>query len=412
MHGLLAGLLTLVALAACSLPEPPRPTPQPTPVFVPRTDLRETVDPALPWPLLAPPGYKVELYARDLGEVRSVTFAPDGTPYVTIMNRKERDAGKVLALPDTNGDGRADATIVVAEGIDRAHGIVFREGRLYAAAVDTIYELIDRDGDRVAEERRPIVEKIPADGDHWARPILFDPAGNILVAVGSTCNMCQEKEPRRATILSYASGGEATSDPTGQIVARGIRSSVDMQFRPGTNELWAINHGPDHLGADQPPDQVFMVQQGAHYGWPYCIGDREPDLQAADLPEIVTPDGSPREIFCRDRVSAPALVLPPHSAPNGMAFYDGQMFPEIDGDLLIALHGSYAYLNTNGYRVVRVPIRDGKAGAPEDFIAGWTPAGATTWRGRPCDVAIAPDGSIFITDDFNGFVYRVSAVAP
>jgi glucose/arabinose dehydrogenase len=400
---------TLLALAACALPLPPQATPVPTPVWVRDAGLVETRDPALPWPLLAPPGFEVHLYAKDLGEVRSVTFSPTGIPYVTIMNRRERDAGQILALPDDNGDGVADRMILVADGIDRAHGIAFYQGQLYGASVAEVYHFIDADGDLVAESREPIITNMPSDGDHWARPILFDAGGNLLVAVGSTCNMCQEKIERRAVILRFPSNGGPTSDPQGQIVARGLRSVVDIVIRPGTSELWAINHGPDHLGANYPPDQLFLIEQGGHYGWPYCVGDREPDLQAADQPEIVTPDGSPREVFCRDKVSPTALNLPPHVAPNGMAFYTGAQFPaEYQGDLFIALHGSYSLANTNGYRVVRVPMRDGRPGAPVDFISGWTPPGSTSWLGRPGDVTMAPDGSLFITDDFTGMLYRVT----
>jgi glucose/arabinose dehydrogenase len=410
---MLTFLLASLALAACSLPAPPQPAPPPTPEWLSSPGLEETRDDALPWPLLAPPGFRVRLYARDLGEVRSVTFSPSGVPYVTIMNRKERDAGQVLALPDVDGDGRADRAIVVASGIDRAHGIVFRDGQLYAASVGEVYHLIDADGDMVAESRETLVSGIPAEGDHWARPITFDREGNLYVAVGSTCNMCQEKDERRAVILRYPTAGGTPTESKGQIVARGLRSVVDIKFRPGTNELWAANNGPDHLGAQQPPDQLFRIEEGAHYGWPYCTGDRTPDLQAADQPDIVTPDGSPREIFCRDKVAPPVLTLPPHVAPLGMTFYQGNMFPAtMRGDIFLALHGSYAYLNTNGYRVVRVPMRDGVPGIPEDFVSGWTPPGATSWRGRPVDVEVAPDGSLFITDDFNGFLYRVTYEVP
>lgn len=402
-------LVLALLLIGCTLPPPPSPALPATPELRREAGLQEIRDPALPWPLYAPPGFKVTLYARDLGEVRGIAFSPTGVPYVTIMNRRERNAGKVLALPDDNGDGRADRSIVVAEGIDRAHGIAFYKGQLYAAAVDTIYWLHDDNNDMVAESREPIVSNIPAVGDHWARPILFDNAGNIFVAVGSTCNMCQEKDERRAVILRYPSDGKPTTSAQGEIVARGMRSIVDIKFRPGTQEIWAPNHGPDHLGALLPPDQVFKVEQGKHYGWPYCYGDRQPDLQAADDPDILIPDGSPREIFCRDKVSSPALLLAPHSAPNGIVFYTGSMFPpEYQGDMFLALHGSYAYLNTNGYRVVRVPMKDGVPGVPEDFLSGWTPPGATTWSGRPTGVEVAPDGSLFVTDDFNGFVYRVS----
>lgn len=400
--------IVLVLLTACASLTPPQAAPVATVGSLPDTNAQEQRDPELPWPLLAPAGFQLRLYARDLGEIRSVTFSPGGIPYVTIMNRKERNAGLVLALPDDNGDGRSDRTITIAEGLDRPHGIVFYNGLLYVGTPDAIWLLRDADGDLVAETRE-LIAKVPGVGDHWARPILFDGAGNLLVAIGSTCNMCQEKDEQRATILRFPSGGAPTTNPQGEILAHGLRSIVDIKIRPGTEELWGVNNGPDHLGRDIPPDQLFLIEAGKHYGWPYCIGDREPDLQALDHPDIVIPDGSPREIFCRDRVSPPAMVLPPHSAPLGLTFYEGDQFPaEMHGDMFIAMHGSYSFANTNGYKVVRVPMNDGKPGLPQEFITGWTPPGATKWLGRPVDVEIAPDGSMYITDDFNGFLYRVT----
>jgi glucose/arabinose dehydrogenase len=351
------------------------------------------------------------LYAQGLEEVRSVAFAPDGTPYVTVMNRKQRRGGKVLALPDTNHDGRADKTIVVKEGLDRPHGIVFYKSALYISDPGAIYRLGDTNGDLAADTAEAIVTKMPAKDDHWARPFVFDEAGHVFVAIGSTCDACQEGNKQRATIVQYALEGSDPGARPASVFARGLRSVVGLAWRPGTHELWATNNGPDSLGPDLPPDQLIHIEEGKHYGWPYCYGDRVPDPNVLSDANISTPDKTPKDAFCRDKVAHPALLLPPHSAPLGMAFYDADTFPaEMRGNLFIALHGSFSFANTGGYRVIRVPFVDGKPGEPQDFLTGWTPPGATTWLGRPVYVAVAPDGSLFVTDDVNGFLYRVDYV--
>jgi glucose/arabinose dehydrogenase len=391
-------LLALLALlAACG----GAPTTAPTRVPIAR-------DSQLPWPLTVPPGFRVMLYARGLEEVRSIAFAPDGTPYVTVMNRSQKRGGKLLALPDTNHDGRADKTIVVKDRLDRPHGLAFYKGELYISEPSTISRLHDSNGDMVADTSEPLVSKMSTKDDHWARPFVFDAAGHILVAIGSTCDACQEGNKQRATILRYTLDGDDPGARTMTVFARGLRSVVGLAWRPGTNELWAGNNGPDSLGPDLPPDQLFHVEEGKHYGWPYCYGDRVPDPNVLTDVDISTPNKTPKDAFCRDSVTPPALLLPPHSAPLGMAFYDANAFPaEMRGSLFIALHGSFAFANTGGYRVIRVPFVDGKPGTPQDFLTGFTPPGATTWLGRPVSVAVAPDGSLFVTDDVNGFLYRI-----
>jgi glucose/arabinose dehydrogenase len=392
-----AFIIILLVLSACA--GAPAPSPQ------------SPSDSGLPWPLTLPAGYRISLYARGLEEVRDVTFSPAGVPYVTVMNRASRRGGKVLALPDDNHDGRADRTVVVAGELDRPHGIVFNNGQLYVSEPATIWLLRDTNGDLVADTREPIVENLPSADDHWARPFVFDDTGAILVAVGSRCNACQEGDKRRATILRFASGGTKSPDARGEIFARGLRSVVGLAWRPGTQELWASNNGRDGLGVDLPPDQIFHLEMGKHYGWPYCFGDRVPDPDVLQDSSIVTPDGSPKETFCREQMARPALLLPPHSAPLGMAFYDGTQFPpDMRGSLFVALHGAFDLANSNGYRVIRIPFVDGKPGTPADFITGWMPPGAKRWLGRPVGVAVGPQGALYITDDVNGFLYRVDYV--
>lgn len=417
----LLGLACLVlAVAGCgaapvAAPEPTAPAPTaPAPTAPAPT---ATAAPAqgrpVPFPLALPPGYSIALYADGLEEVRSVVFAPDGTPYVTVMNRDQELGGKVLALPDSDGDGWADEQILVAADLDRPHGIAWHEGALYVSDASTLYRLADADGDRVAEAREAIVVEMPTTADHWSRPFVFDDAGGVIVAVGSSCNACQEGDSRRATFIRAELGAQ-TAYADAEVFARGLRSIVDMAYRPGTQELFAVNNARDYLGPELPPDQLFLIEEGQHYGWPYCYGDRVMDPEVAVDHSIQTPDGLPKDRFCAESVKAPALLLPPHAAPLGLVFYTGEQFPEpMHGRLFIAYHGAFDLSNSYGYRVVSVPVGlDGALGTPEDFLTGFMPEGAPRWNGRPLDVNMAPDGSLFITDAFNGHLYRVTYTGP
>jgi glucose/arabinose dehydrogenase len=156
-----------------------------------------------PWPLELPPGYRISLYAQGLEEVRSIAFNPDGVPYVTVMNRDQAFGGKVLALPDADGDGWAERTVTVAESLDRPHGIMFHEGQLYVSEAGNLFRMHDVDGDMILDTRESIVTEMPTRGDHWSRPFVFTDDGAVLVAIGSSCNACQEGDKQRATILWF-----------------------------------------------------------------------------------------------------------------------------------------------------------------------------------------------------------------
>jgi glucose/arabinose dehydrogenase len=179
-----------------------------------------------------------------------------------------------------------------------------------------------------------------------------------------------------------------------EIYATGLRNAVGITFRPGTDELWATNNGRDWLGDDQPPETVYQVDAGDDAGWPRCHSG-----------QIVDPDyGQPSAC---EGVDDPAIEMQAHSAPLGLTFYTGEQFPEAyKGDLFIAFHGSWNRTVPTGYKVVRVPMVDGELGSVEEFAAGWLREDGSRW-GRPVDVLTAPDGSLLISDDGEGFIYRV-----
>lgn len=338
-----------------------------------------------------PPGFRIDVFARDLGRPRFLVADPRGTLLVSVPR-----SGQILALPDTDGDGRAEQPIPVIEGLDLPHGLAFHEGVLYVAETGRVIRVrYDPASRRAVGTPEVVVSTLPARGGHWTRTIAFGPDGRLYVSVGSSCNVCEEQDPRRAAITRYNADGSGEAR-----FATGLRNAVGLAFRPGTGELWATVNGRDWLGDDRPPELLTRVEAGGFYGWPYCIWEGERAVPDPDL-------GSPER--CRN-VARPSLLYQAHSAPLGLAFYTGSQFPaEYRGNLFIALHGSWNRSAPTGYKVIRVRF-DGSGPTAEDFATGWL-AGSRV-RGRPVDIAVGPDGSLFVSDDAQGVVYRITYRAP
>jgi glucose/arabinose dehydrogenase len=380
------------------LPSPtPTPAPQPTPIPeipsptaipaapTPAAEVVPTrvVPPAEP--IRLPPGFGISVFAQGLRNPRMMALGPDGQ--LTVA---ERGAGRVVRLPDRDGDGVADGVEVVADGLDAPSSIAFYEdGSLYVGETTRVLRLSAPDEEGVFQERAVIVDGLPS-GGHNTRTVLFSSDwATLFVSVGSSCNVCVEGDGRRATVMRYEPDGSGE-----EVYARGLRNAVGITFRPGTDELWVTNNGRDWLGDDLPPETVYAVRAGDDAGWPYCHSGR-----------IVDPDyGSPDAC---EGILAPAVEMQAHSAPLGLTFYTGQQFPgAYRGDLFVAFHGSWNRTVPTGYKVVRVPVEDGRPGAVEDFAAGWLRADGSNW-GRPVDVLTASDGSLLISDDGGGVVYRI-----
>jgi glucose/arabinose dehydrogenase len=313
-----------------------------------------------------------------------MAIGPDGVLYVA-----ERGADRIVRLPDLDGNGSADPIQIVADGLNAPSSLAFHpDGSLYVGETPRILRLSQPDAQGVFQERQVIIRGLPV-GGHHTRTVLFSPDGKYLfVSVGSSCNVCDEEDPRRAAILRYNLDGSGE-----EIYARGLRNAVGITFRPGAQELWATNNGRDMLGDDQPPETVNRVEQGDDFGWPRCHAGRIID------PEFGGTQG------CQG-VVPPAVEIQAHSAPLGLAFYTGTQFPEeFHGDLFVALHGSWNRSVPTGYKVVRIPFNGDKPGPVQDFAVGWLVNGAA-W-GRPVDVISAPDGSLFISDDSGGIIYHI-----
>ncbi len=337
--------------------------------------------------LRLPPGFVIEPFAERLGRPRFMTLDPAGTLLVSVPR-----AGSVVALPDADGDGRADRVATVVEGLHLPHGLAFAGGRLYVAETGRVLRFrYDPKTLRVEGPPEVVIPGLPPGGGHWTRTIAFSPDGRLYVSVGSSCNVCQEQDPRRAAILRTRADGTAGTEP----FASGLRNAVGIAFHPETGQLWAAVNERDWRGDDLPPDYVTAVKAGGFYGWPSCHtvkGRVVPD------PEFGGRDGC-------DRVTPPTVEIQAHSAPLGLAFYTGRQFPpEYRGDLFVALHGSWNRSVPTGYKVVRIRL-GGARPEVQDFASGWL-VGQRAW-GRPVDLVVGKDGSLFLSDDHQGLIYRI-----
>lgn len=336
--------------------------------------------------LTLPRGFAIHLYASGLEGPRFMAFDPSGNLYVTLTRK-----GDVLALPDKDGDGRADRAVLAARNLNRPHGIAFFGGHVYIAETGRVLRFRQEPESLVLRNKESVVPELPTKGGgHFTRTVVFGPDGKMYVSVGSSCNACLEEEQERASLLRFDSGGGNK-----ETYARGLRNSVGLAFHPVTGELFGTENGRDWLGDDLPPDEINRINRGGHYGWPFCYGIRVPDREFE------------RPGFCETTVS-PVVEIQAHSAPLGLAFCTGEAFPSrYRGGLFVAFHGSWNRTVPTGYKVVFVPFEKNRpVGAYEDFITGWQ-RGGSHW-GRPAGIVQGPSGALFISDDYSGAIYRVT----
>ncbi|MEO8486169.1 MAG: sorbosone dehydrogenase family protein [Betaproteobacteria bacterium] len=329
-----------------------------------------------------PEGFRIELVAR-VPEARAMTWGSGGTLFVGSTS------GSVSAV--TFPQGRAPIVRTVARGLREPAGVAFRDGALYVSAVSRIVRF-DAIEQRLDNPPAPVLvtDRFPGDGHHGRKFIAFGPDGKLYVPVGAPCNICEPDADR------YANIGRMNADGSGfEIVARGVRNTVGFDWHPRTKELWFTDNGRDMLGDDVPPCELNrLAQPGQHFGYPYCHGGTIAD------PEF----GGKRA--CSEFV-APAQNLGPHVAPLGMRFYTGTQFPaQYRDQVFIAEHGSWNRSRKIGYRVTLVSLdAQGRAVAYQPFAEGWL-RNESAW-GRPADVIVAPDGSLFVSDDRAGAIYRI-----
>lgn len=353
------------------------------------------------WPK-APEGFKVTEFASKLSEPRVIVRAPNGDLFLA-----ESRANRIRVFRDADGDGKPEVNEIFATGLNRPFGIAFypvgpEPKFVYVGNTDSVVRFPYKNGDtKVSGKAEMIVKDIPSGnervggGGHWTRDLEFSPDGKTLyVSVGSRSNNDDDKrETRRAAILAF--------DPDGKnerVFASGIRNPVGLATHPKTGQLWTSVNERDLLGDHLPPDYITHIEEGGFYGWPwFYIGPNEDPRYKGKHPEL------------KEKVIVPDVLLQSHMASIDMTFYDGDQFPkEYLYDAFAAEHGSWNRARRTGYKVIRVPMKDGKAtGEYEDFLVGFVTKDGNVW-GRPAGVAVAKDGSLIVTDDGSGTVWRVA----
>ena len=366
-----------------------------------------------------PDGFTVEMVASGFEQPRVIRTAPNGDLFVADSGSNEIH---VIRMQD--GAAAPGEKTVFAEGLDQPYGIAFyppgpNPEWVYVANTDSVVRFPYRNGDlRASGKPETIVKNLPT-GYHWTRDLAFSPDGSrMFVSVGSGSNIAEDVkgEPKRGIAAFAAShplgamwGEEAdradvlSFKPDGsdkQVYATGLRNCSGMTVQPATNALWCVVNERDELGDNLPPDYATVVKEGAFYGWPwYYIGDNpdpRPPLKG-QRPDLA------------GKVTVPDVLFEAHSAPLGITFYEGDMFPaEYKGDAFVAMHGSWNRGDRTGYKVVRMMVdEEGKpTGAYQDFMTGFVLSKDKVW-GRPVGVTVAEDGSLLVTEDGAGTIWRV-----
>lgn len=345
--------------------------------------------------LTMPDGFRVERFAEDLKNPRMIAVDRDGTVYVT-----RREVGDVLMLRDTNGDGRADVQQVVAER-PQMHGIAIdRDGRrMYLTTVKEVFAAsIQPDGK--LSELEMLIDDLPDGGQHPNRTMQVGPDGRLYITVGSTCNACDETNPEHATMLRATPDGQQRT-----IFARGLRNTLGFAWHPRTGQLWGMDHGIDWLGNDGNREELNLIEEGKHYGWPYVYEDGKP------TPHRAPPDGITHEQWAQ-MTEGPKATYTAHAAPMQLTFYTGNKFPSrYRNSAFIAMRGSWNRNPPVGYEIVEIRFDDrGQPMGIEPFVSGFLQEeaeGRFAHIGRLAGLAEMPDGSLIFCDDTNGNMYRI-----
>ncbi len=362
-------------------------------------------------PLQTPNGFGISIYAKNLVDPRVLVQAPDGVMLTSVTSE-----GKIVALPDANGDGVADNNVTVIKGLNKPHGMAFNcpdpnsssTCQLYIGETDKVTRYF-YDTQKMKATFDKKITDLSGEGRHFTRTLQFlNPPSNdqLLVSIGSDCDACREQDSTRGTIMLL-------DTTTGKLkpYATGLRNSVFMTHDPYFEKIFATEMGRDYLGNNVPPDEINLIEEGKNYGWPICYGQNIHDDDFDHNTYIRNPCEAPFE--------TPSVIdLQAHSAPLGLAFFpvsetvNGQKntWPEeYRGNLLVTFHGSWNRSVPTGYKIVLMKthpnINDQTLtfDSPEDFMTGWlTPDGAL---GRPVDIFIKPDGQILVSDDKAGVVY-------
>ncbi len=338
-----------------------------------------------------PTGFKVGVFARGFDVPRWLATAPNGDVFVA-----DSSAGKVVVLQDPNRQGREETRFTFAEHLTQPFGIAFHESYVYIADTDEVIRFrYDPKTSRALGGREHILD-LPGGGyhQHWTRTLAFSPDGTkLLISVGSKSNVGIETDTRRAAIM--------VCDPDGKnsrIYASGLRNAVGLAFNPESGQMWAAVNERDNLGDDEPADYFTYVVDGGFYGWPYSFLGDHVDTRVSARPDLVA------------KAIVPDILLGAHVAPLQFTFYEPHQFPiAYRHGAFLAEHGSWNRRTRSGYQVVFIPFKDGKpSGDPTPFFSGFVPnPNRREVYGRPVGITVAADGSLLISDDGAGVIWRV-----
>jgi len=324
--------------------------------------------------LQVPDGYDASVFAEGLSGPRFMEVSPDGTLFVA-----ERGADRIIALPDTDGDGTADEVLEVGSGYGSAHDLAFTDdGRLLVAGSETLF-LVTLGG--LAEtDRLGLVNNLPT-GGHETKSVAVLADRSFLLSIGSSCNVCEEEDVRRASVMRVTDDGFLWEYMVG------LRNAVGLWVDPETGRAWATNMGRDLLGDDEPPETLYELVDGTDAGWPRCHAGtlRDPEFGRGADP-------------C-DGVTMPAATFPAHTAPLALVGWEDH--------LVVALHGSWNSSVKVGYALWWMPWDGEPSGSPEPLATGFLPDGASGALGRPAGLAVGADGALYVSDDKAGFIYRI-----
>lgn len=333
-----------------------------------------------------PPGFSISVFA-EVDNARSMALSPSGTLFVG--NRNE---DKVYAVKDADGDFKADKRWVIAKGLNMPNGVAFKDGDLYVAEVSRILKFKDIENNLSNPGAPEVVyDKYPTETHHGWKYIAFGPDGKLYVPVGAPCNICESEDKVFASITRMNADGTEM-----EVYASGIRNTVGFTWHPETKALWFTDNGRDMMGDDIPPCEFNTAPTaGLNFGYPYCHGGTIKDPEFGDKRP------------CSDFVQ-PVQNLNAHVAPLGIKFYTGSMFPdEYKNQAFIAEHGSWNRTKKSGHLVSLVKLENGNSVGYETFAEGWLNHETQEAWGRPVDVLVLPDGSMLVSDDKGGMIYRI-----
>ena len=335
--------------------------------------------------LVVPAGYGITLFARDVPDARMVRVTPAGDLVVASPGK-----GRVWWFSKAlNADGQSAERRVLLDGLDGPNGLDFHDGYLYVAEEDKVGRVKFDDAGRVDGRYAIVIDGLPPGGNHWKKTIRFGPDGLLYLNVGSSCNVCLEKDNRRAAMLRFTPDGKFVD-----VYATGLRNAAGLDWN-GAGTLYATDNGRDLLGDDFPPCELNEIRQGGFYGWPFANGDRVPD------PDL----GAGREAVIAASIP-PAFAFRPHNAPLGIVFLKSDAQPaDYRGDALVALHGSWNRSKKDGYKVVALHWSADGSIQSRDFVTGFLVDENVI--GRPAEVTEDSAGAIYVSDDYANAIYRI-----